>query len=75
MVDSVKTLVVLCIYMLYWFNNLTLGRLNREWFVLWTRVKDGYHAQIHIVLFNPVHPEDGRRRRPKHVSVVGTQRV
>jgi hypothetical protein len=33
------------------------------------------HTQLFIVLFNTVHPEDGRRRRPKHVGVVNKQRI
>ena len=28
-----------------------------------------------IVLFNTLHPEDARRRRPKHVGVVSKQRI
>ena len=31
------------------------------------------HTQLFNVLFNAVHPEDGRRRRPKHVGVVNKQ--
>ena len=35
------------------------------------RLQDRFrHTQLVIVLFNTVHPEDGRRRRPKHVGVV-----
>lgn len=46
-VDSVKTLVFLCTYLLYWFRKFTVGRLNWPWFVLWTRVVDGYaHAPV-----------------------------
>ena len=28
------------------------------------------HTQLFIIPFNTVHPEDGRRRRPKYVGVV-----
>jgi hypothetical protein len=27
------------------------------------------YTYLFVVLFNTVHPEDGRRRRPKHVGV------
>jgi hypothetical protein len=33
------------------------------------------HTQLFIVLFNAVHPQDGRRRRPKHVGVINKQRI
>jgi hypothetical protein len=33
------------------------------------------HTEFFVLLFNTVHPEDGRRRWPKHVGVVGKQRI
>jgi hypothetical protein len=33
------------------------------------------HTQLFILFVNTVHPEDGRKRRPKHVGVVNIQRV
>ena len=33
------------------------------------------HTLLFVLLFNTVHPEDGLRRRPKHVGVVSKQRI
>jgi hypothetical protein len=41
---SVKTLVVMCTYFLYWSGKFSVGRLDWNWFVLCIRVKGGYHA-------------------------------
>ena len=39
---------------------------------LWLFI-DWIATQTFIVLFDSIHPEDGRRRRPKHVDVVNNQ--
>jgi hypothetical protein len=33
------------------------------------------HTQLFIVPFKGVHPEDGRRKQPKHVGVVSKQHI
>jgi hypothetical protein len=42
--------------------------------ILQTHILGWFATQnFFIVLFDTVHPEDGRRRRPKHVGVVSKQ--
>jgi hypothetical protein len=38
--------------------------------ILYIQILDIHQTHIFFVLFNTVHPEDGVKRRPKHVGVV-----
>ena len=41
-----------------------------SWHLIHSDLRQIRHTKTFIVLFNTVHPEDGRTRRPKHVGVV-----